>query len=483
MAGQVSRLDSTTAARLPARLRPRARPSEVGIVHFGLGAFHRAHQAPFTEEAMELAGGGWGICGVTPRGSPPAARLAAQDGLYTVLEHGTDSVRARVVGVLCEIRSGATELEHVVARIASPSTHVITVTVTERGYLGADRGAAVPIAQLAAGLQARAQAGAGPVTVVCCDNLLDNGEAMRRSVEAHLRAAGDERVPRHVLDWVADNVRFPSTVVDRITPARTSDDVAEARSLLGIDDDAPVVTEPYRQWVIQDAFAGPRPAWELAGATMTGDVVPYETLKLRILNGTHSAIAYLGGLAGHETIADAVADDDVAAVSDRLMREDIAPTLSLPEHLDLPAYQRSVLERFGNAALRHTTHQVAGDGSQKLAVRLVPVLRQQLLEAAQLPPWVTLAIAAWMRYVTAGLTDTGARIVVADPLRDEIGAIADSAHDARSLVIGLLGLVDVFGDDLPECPGLVGSLTEWLEALTMDGVQSTLRRALVQNCV
>ncbi|MBO0826281.1 MAG: mannitol dehydrogenase family protein, partial [Streptosporangiales bacterium] len=312
----VPRLSLRTLDRVPLDARPRVDPParRVGVVHLGVGAFHRAHQAVYTEDA-----GDWGICGVTQRSARVARRLLPQDGLYAVLTKGPGAGDARVVGAVREVLVGPDDPASVVARIADPAVRVVTLTVTEKGYrrdpatgrlrrddpeVAADLAGRTPrtvVGQLVAGLDARRCTDAGPLTVVCCDNLPSNGPALRALVGDYV---GDDGLAA----WIAGSVRFPATMVDRIVPATTDADRAEVTRLLGVVDDGAVVAEPFSQWVIEDDFAADRPAWEKAGAVLTADVAPYETVKLRMLNGAHSTLAYLGALAGHEHIADAVAD-------------------------------------------------------------------------------------------------------------------------------------------------------------------------------
>jgi fructuronate reductase len=338
------------------------------------------------------------------------------------------------------------------------------------------------IGQLAAGLAARAAAGGEPVTVVCCDNLPDNGPTVRGLVRtyAHAYAARHAKASR-LPDWIGARVAFPATMVDRIVPAASDTDRAAAAALLGVRDLGVVVAEPFTQWVIEDSFAGPRPAWEQAGAQLVPDVAPYEKAKLRMLNGAHSALAYLGGLAGYEFIAEALGDEALAACASRLMTEDAAPTLDPPAGLDLDDYAGQVLRRFGNAALRHRCAQVAMDGSQKLPQRLLGTVADRLA-AGGTPVWAALAVAAWMRHVWAGRADDGRPFPVDDPLAallrsrlEEAGvagrAAAGDAQAAR-VVKALLGIREVFGD-LAESAVLRSLLTEQLARLARDGARRT----------
>lgn len=429
-----------TLDRLPGAARPLLDPAdlEVGVLHLGLGVFHRAHQVVYTEEAMAVTGDRrWGICAAGMRSRATVDAVAAQDGLFSVLvrDGGPAPVELRVYGALRETRFGA----EVAERLADPRITVVTLTVTEKGYLpGQDT-----IAWLVAGLARRRAAGAGPVTVLSCDNIPHNGRVVRDAVRA---AAGELR------DWIDANVAFPGSMVDRLVPTPRPEDLDAVAAALGVRDRAAVATEPFRQWVIEDSFAAERPAWEKAGALIVPDVAPYELMKLRLLNGSHSLIAYLGLLHGCETIAEAVARDDVAQAVRALMDEDVTPTLPVPEGFDVEAYKRRLLERFANPALRHQTAKVASDGSLKLPLRLVTVLRERLAAGA-VPAHAALAIAAWMRWV-------GVAPELDDPNAAALRSAAASATGPRALVDALLPFL---ATDLP--PSAAELVTEQLATL------------------
>ncbi|MCW2948761.1 MAG: Mannitol dehydrogenase domain [Actinoallomurus sp.] len=437
--------------RLSLTSRPREVPSSVGIVHLGIGAFHRAHQAVYTEDA----GDGWGICGITQRSAAVAGRLVPQDGLYSVLERGPAGASARVIGAVREVLTGDATAD----RIADPAVRVVSLTVTEKGYrhdpatgrLRLDdpetclditgRPPHTVIGRLVRGLALRE----APVTVLCCDNLMSNGATLRGLVEEYCERAGVR---------VACTTAFPATMVDRIVPATTAEDLDEAERLLGVRDAGVVVTEPFTQWVIEDDFAAERPAWDAAGAIFTGDVAPYETMKLRLLNGSHSMLAYLGS--GVEYVSEAV--EVFGDVVRRYMDEDASPTLGVPPGFDLAAYKASLLERFANPALRHRTAQIAMDGSQKLPQRLLGVVRDRLAEGAE-PRWAALAVAAWMRHVqTARELD--------DPLADLLRMAVSRAGTPGDVVDALLSITDIFGPDLRDSAIFRDLLTDHLAALT-----------------
>ncbi|MEJ3658409.1 mannitol dehydrogenase family protein [Actinomycetes bacterium KLBMP 9759] len=440
-------------------------PASVGIVHLGIGAFHRAHQAVYTEDAMAADGSHrWGICGVTQRSRAVVDQLAPQNGLYAVLQRDAGSVSARVVGSVLEVVAGVEEPHVVVARLADPAVAVVTMTVTEKGYRRAADGSldttdpvvrsdladpaspASAIGRLVRGLQRRFTTHGTPITVLSCDNLVGNGVVVRGLVEDFCAALPTgEGEP--LWDWVATSVTFPSSMVDRIVPATTDADREEAERLLGLRDEGLVVAEPFTQWVIEKDFAGPVPAWNRAGATLTGDVAPFEAVKLRLLNATHSLLAYTGALAGYATIAEAVRDERLAGAAAALMAEDSLPTLTRPDGLDLDDYQRSVLHRFANPALKHRTTQVAMDGSMKLPVRLLGTVRERLRAGAE-PRWAALAVAAWMVYVARGADVNGAALPLDDPLADRLRAAA--AGPEGGLVDRMLGVREVFDEELAD---------------------------------
>lgn len=472
-ASRAHRLSFATLGRLPTIVqRPPAgiADARVGIVHLGIGAFHRAHQAVFTEDAAVASGSDeWGVLGVTQRSAAVRDDLLPQDGLYTVVERGAGAAAPRVVGVVRDVLHGGDAPDAVGAWLSSSQVRVVTLTVTEKGYRrGADGRLdlndpavrrdvaggppATVVGQLARGLQRRLRTDAGAVSVVCCDNLIGNGAILGSLVRDFCNA-----LPAHESDelaaWLATCVRFPSSMVDRIVPATRASDRREVQTLLGVEDRACVVAEPFRQWVLTDEFAAERPRWELAGAVFTGDVTPWEQAKLRLLNGTHSLLAYLGALRGHPTVAEAVADDDLATAARQLMREDVLPTLAQPDDLGLEDYSEQVLQRFANTALAHRTVQIAMDGSQKVPLRILGTIRDRRAAGA-MPVHAALAVSAWMVYV-ARTTEPGSRLPLEDPLADRLGEVATAADgDPIRLVRGLLAFPEVFSDDLVADDGL-----------------------------
>lgn len=484
----MTRLGPQHLAALPPDVaRPRYDRGRVstGIVHIGLGAFHRAHQAVYTDDVLARDGGGsWGICGVCPRHAAVRDALAPQDGLYTAVERDAAGDRLRVVGALTEVLVAPEDPPAAVARLADPAVRIVSLTVTEKGYSrgpdgGLDEGhpdlahdlnhPARPrsaIGLVAEGLARRRGAGVAPFTVLCCDNLPRNGDTVRRLVLA-FAGARDPALAR----WIGDAVAFPNTMVDRIVPATTDADRAAVADRLGLTDAWPVVCEPFRQWVVEDRFPAGRPAWHAAGAELVADVAPYEAMKLRLLNASHSALAYLGALVGFETIAEAVADPDLHGFVAALMAEEAAPTLAAPPGTDLAAYRASVLRRFANPALGHRTAQVAMDGSQKLPVRLLGTVRDRVAAGAPCRR-LALAVAAWMRYV-AGSDGPGRSEDLRDPLAGRLRAAAASAGpDPDRLARALLSVRAVFGDDLPRARPFVTAVIDGLRSLDRLGARA-----------
>ncbi len=459
----------------------------IGIVHLGLGAFHRAHMAVYVDDLLARGAGDWAICGVSLRSPATRDALAPQDGLYTVMERGPDGPALRVVGPVKEVLTAPDSPEAVLDRMARPETRIVSLTVTEKGYCHSPATGVLDethpdivhdltdpdtprsaIGFLVSALERRMRAGLPPFTVLSCDNLPNNGDTARDIVQRFADLT-DPALSR----WIDDNAAFPNTMVDRIVPATTDDDRAAVEAALGCRDAWPVVTEPFSQWVIEDDFCAGRPGWSAVGAQLVDDVAPFELMKLRLLNGAHSSLAYLGYLAGYETVSDAMADPAMAAFIRRLMDDEVTPTLPVPPGTDLTAYKDALIERFHNPALKHRTWQIAMDGSQKLPQRLLGTVRDRLA-AGQPIDYLALGIAAWMRYVT-GIDERGNAIDVRDPLADDFRAVANAAiGDIEKYAAALLDCDDVFGTNLPTESRFADAVTSALQGLHAKGAKRTV---------
>ncbi|GLX97401.1 mannitol dehydrogenase family protein [Herbidospora sp. NBRC 101105] len=468
MTGPRALLGRTALAGLPAECRPLIEPGAAGpgVVHLGLGAFFRAHQAIYTEEAMASAGGDWGIVAVAPRSRAVHDALRAQDLMFAVASTAARRTDVRVVAALTGVVHAAGDPDGVVALLADPRIRVVTLTLTEKAYVPAGE-TAVITGLLTRGLLARARADAGPLAVVSCDNLPGNGARLRELIGRTVRA--DTRAQ----EWIAGNVTFPGTTVDRIVPAVTPGTLDLVRERLGVTDLAAVRAEPYRQWIIEDAFPHGRPAWDRAGAVLTADTGPYDELKLRTLNGLHSSLAYLGALAGRATIAETLALPQARVFAELLLAEEILPTLTPPEGIDPAAYGRSVLDRFANPAIHHRTLQIATDGSHKLPARIVRTVLDRRAQGAP-TPWAALVVAAWMRFVQ-GTADDGRPLPLDDPLADRIrSALATAGPGPAGVVAALLDLRAVFPSEFAHDTTLRKLIVGWLTTLTRRGAAATL---------
>ncbi len=394
----------------------------MGIVHFGIGAFHRAHQAWYTDRAMDAGDRDWGIIGVSLRSGEVAHQMTPQEGLYTVTERSGDGVKTRIIGVVKDVLVAPYEPDAVIAALTAQTTRIVSFTITEKGYCRAADGSLDPALAgdesvyhyLGIGLRRRHDAGLPGLTLMCCDNLADNGQQLARLMREYLAL----RDPA-LLDWFEAQCTCPSTMVDRIVPATTAQDRDEvAETLDGLRDEAAVMTEPFSQWVIEDKFARGRPAWDKVGAQLVEDVRPYETAKLRMLNGAHSMLAYVGLAHGHTFVHEAVGDPAIRALAERLMREEAAATIAAEPGQDLPAYADDLIERFANPALNHRLIQIAMDGSQKIPQRWLETLAANQHSDRECPA-ILAGISGWIRHLR------GANGPVDDPRAAELGRLAE----------------------------------------------------------
>jgi len=505
------RLNAASLHGLPAQV---ARPGYdrdalgIGIVHLGLGAFVRAHLAAVNDAAMRAgAGPDWGICGVSLRHADTRDALAPQDGLYALALRDADGSgasrqRLRVIGSLLETRVAPEDPQAVLARIATPGTRIVSITVTEKGYChdpasgrlnldhpdivhdlanpAAPRGV---IGFVVHGLQRRRAAGLLAVTVMSLDNLPANGRLLRALVVTFAA-----RVDPALADWIASACTFPCSMVDRIVPRTTDADRQEIAAALGVRDAWPVVAEPYLEWVVEDRFAAGRPDWTAGGARFVADAAPFETLKLRMVNGAHSALAYLSVLAGWSTVDEAMAQSGMRRFLGELMRQEIEPTLPPLPGLDVEKYRQGLLLRFANPALRHQTRQIAMDGSQKLPQRLLDTVRDRLAAGAPIPG-LALAVAGWLLFLR-GQDEAGRVYEIQDTMADELAHRYEQAEQAARQAgegpaamlawVGVMtGFEPVFGDlgQEPRFVRVVGVAAQLLRSLGVAGALSAMYRA------
>ena len=463
----------TSADGLPAGVRrPQYDRSRcgTGIVHIGAGAFHRAHQAVYTDDALADSGGDWRILGVSLRSRETAERLNAQDGLFSVTARGVEGSETRIIGSLaraCDLGNQRAAIEEA---LTAAATRIVSLTITEKGY-GIDRATggidkahpaiARDLAQprkphsaaglLLAALAKRRTRGVAPFAIVCCDNLPHNG-AMLRDLLAGLAAHVAPQMEAHI----REQVPFPSTMVDRITPAATAATKDKAAAVLGCRDEAAVECESFRQWVIEDDFPLGRPRWEAGGAIFTTDVRPYETMKLRMLNGAHSMLAYAGFVAGHALVRDAMADADLSALVARHLAAAAATLAPLPG-MDCNAYAESLAARFANPHIAHETAQIAMDGSEKLPQRIFApaLLARQAGAGAEA---FAFAAAAWMRYLLER-RDDASRYVLSDPRADALRAAVAAARSAEHITARLLSFAWL-------CPPALAQDAAWAAAVS-----------------
>ena len=469
----------------PPRIARTTAPPAAGIVHLGPGAFFRAFIAPYTDEAIgtgSVCGEDWGIIAVSLKSPTAREALVPQDCLYTALERGPDGDTSRQVEAITDVLVAPEDPLAVLDTMARPEIRVVSLTITEKGYCHNPRNGSLrtdhpdvahdiattdaprtALGFLVLALSRRREAGIPPFTVLCCDNLPANGAMLRQLVTELASQRDSAGFSAGLANWIETHVAFPSTMVDRITPATTAADLEDFATISGSYDSALVIHEPFRQWVIEDDFPQGRPGWHLAGAQMVADVERHELMKLRCLNGTHSALAYLGYLAGYETISDAVADPAFTRLCERLWQDEILPTVPQPEGEDLPAYCAALMSRYYNPAIQHRTWQIAMDGSQKLPQRILSTLRDNLA-AGRMPKGLCLVIAGWMRYVT-GTDEAGQAIDVRDPMAAELRKAA-SAPDP---VTALMSIEAVFGSDLSDNANLVTAIRSAHQRLTDKG--------------
>ena len=460
------------------------------IVHIGVGGFHRAHQAVYLDDLLHRPGTHrWGICGVAllPHDARMRDVLKAQDGLYTVVERSAAGDRARVIGSIVESLFAPEDPEAVLEKMASPECRIVSLTITEGGYylnqgtgefdaghrdirrdLASPHRPSCSFGYLAEALDRRRLRGLAPFTVQSCDNLQGNGDMAQRMFLAFARLRDPE-----LAAWLERQGAFPNAMVDRITPATTDEYRAMVRDQFGIDDDWPVVTEPFRQWVIEDRFPLGRPAWEEVGAQITAAVHPYEVMKIRLLNASHQALCYIGMLLGYRFAHQTMADADIRQLVERMMEVEVTPLLPPVPGVDLPTYKQTLVERFANPTLQDQLARIGTEGSARIPKFVLPSILEQLERGGPIRA-LSFTVAAWFRYLR-GEDDAGQPLPINDPMAEELVQRARAGGpDPRPL----LGLTALFGDELPRAPRFVRLVEEFLGGLYRDGPRAALSRCL-----
>lgn len=487
------RLSAATLNQLPRSVqvplydRQALRP---GLVHIGVGGFHRAHQAVYLDDLLHRPGSeAFGICGVglLPGDARMRDVLKSQDHLFTVITQSAEGNTARVVGSMIDFLFAPDNPEAVIARMADAETKIVSLTITEGGYCEnkstgelddshpsivhdldhpeSPRGA---YGYLAAALRRRMTAGEMPFTVMSCDNLLNNGTVCRRMLLAFL-ARGDPELER----WVGEHGAFPNSMVDRITPATTDAHRQLAMDVFGIEDGWPVSTEPFRQWVIEDHFVQDRPAWETVGAQLVGDVEPYERMKIRLLNGSHQVMCYIGMLLGYRFAPQAMNDADVRSLIHRFMDVEVTPLLPEVPGIDLEQYKLTLRDRFANPAINDQLGRIGTDGSARVSEFVLPTIREQLARDGPIDIGA-FTVAAWIRCL-GGRDDQGNEVPFADGMGEPLRELARRGGTDASSILSIKGL---FGTGLVSSPTFVGRVNRFLRGFHDHGARPTLRACL-----
>ncbi|PXY90190.1 mannitol dehydrogenase family protein [Gilliamella apis] len=460
------------------------------IVHIGFGAFHRAHQALFTDRLLNKGNSDWAICEVNIVGGEELINdIRKQDHLYTVLEKGATSKQAYIIGSVKEsLLAPIDGIEAILEKMADPVIEIVSLTVTEKGYCMLPGGAGLdlnnqliksdlssPTKPMSApgviveALYRRMQRGLKSFTALSCDNMPENGLVLKKAILDLANARDPE-----LAQWIETNTTFPCTMVDRIVPAATAETLTEIQDVLGgMFDPCGIACEPFIQWVIEDNFVTTRPNWNEVGAEFVDNVVPYEEMKLRMLNGSHSFLAYLGYLAGYENINDCMNDEAYKQATLSLMLQQQAPTLNVPPQVNLQQYAEKLIERFSNPSLKHRTWQIAMDGTQKLPQRLLDSIRWHIKHNSDFS-LLALGVAGWIRYV-GGIDDHKQIIDLRDPMVDELKKLVTASDDGIGRVNALLTLDAVFGSDLPNNSLFKDKVTQHYLCLMEKGAKQTIQ--------
>ncbi|RWC25032.1 MAG: mannitol dehydrogenase family protein [Mesorhizobium sp.] len=493
----IETLSPALLERLPAAVQKPAyhrAALAAGMAHLGVGAFHRCHQAEYTDDLLASQFDRWGVIGINIRPPHLAETLGRQSGLYTRLIRENSHIEARVIGSILEVVDSQASAAPALEVLSSPDIDLVTMTVTEKGYCHIPSSGQLDLSHpdivhdlanpeaprsvpglLARALERRRVTHGQPLTLLSCDNIQSNGVILANVVQTFAEQRGSG-----LADWISANAAFPSAMVDRIAPAVTQDDLDSVEQWFGYHDAAIAVGEPFRQWVIERKFAGRVPRWDLVGASFVDDVTPFEHLKMRVLNGAQTTLATLGVLAGLEHTSDAIADPLLAAFIKRMLVEETVPTLTPVPGIEPLAYVEQSLGRLRNTAIRHRNHQIATDGSQKIVQRLLNPIRDRLRQGESIA-LLSIPVAGWMAYLIHASARFGKRWPVSDPYAAQVAGIADvTGHDAHALAAGILAIDTIFDPGLAANETFRAAVTSALDGLLSDDPMATVRRNLKQ---
>jgi len=469
-------------------------PTVTGIVHIGLGNFHRAHLAVYTSIAMQKSGGDWGICAYSLRNTKLVAAMNSQDNLYSIVEIGPDTDSIVIPGVHTRSLVGQDDIAELIAQIASSDTKIVSLTVTEAGYYISQRTHGLDLTHpdiahdltdqvpktiygiLSQALELRITNGAGPITILSCDNISANGDKTASLLKEFvgLRAGSDE-----LLNVISSSVTFPNSMVDRIVPSTEPRHKEMAEQRLGLTDSIPVPAEKFSMWALEDNFAAGRPSWEDAGAIFTTEVEKFEVMKLRLLNGAHSLLAYLGALRGCETIPAARFDELIVQALITVLYEEYLPSLEMPSGLTAESYIEELFSRWSNTALGDKTSRVGSDGSMKLPQRItVPALA--LIKAGKEPRLLALTVAAWLLCIAPFKEFVPGEHATAmkDPAKAKIIALTKDADDIHGYVQSFFNETGVFSSELSDSPIFVNLVEKYVKAIYSQGITEAIQGAM-----
>lgn len=487
------RLQESALAQLPEQVKVPAydrRKISRSIVHIGVGGFYRAHQAVYLDDLLHDPGNeAWGFRGVGLLKHDTRIRdaMSAQDCLYTVVERSAAGDTARVIGAVLDFMYAPDNPEAVIEAMVDPVCRIVSLTITEGGYyvnqgtgefdhnhpdivhdLAHPHAPRCSFGYLAEALDRRRRRGIAPFTIMSCDNLQSNGDITKKMLLAFTQRR-DPALSR----WIAEHGAFPNSMVDRITPATTEADRVLVQERFGLHDAWPVVTEPFRQWVLEDHFPSGRPAWERVGVQMTADVLPYEKMKLRLLNASHQAIAYIGMLCGYQYVDEAMGDPDIRKLMKTMMDVEVTPLMDEVKGVDLEQYKATLLERFSNPAIRDQLSRLGTEGSARIPKFVLPSILEQIDCGGPLK-LLSFTIASWFRFLT-GSDEHGNRLPINDPMADRLRELAlEGRTDPRLL----LSVHELFGDVLPASPVFVNAVKEALQDLYALGAKAALAKAV-----